>query len=92
MELTGDDQAPAQAGSRELSDGRLPVCTFPDRTRPRGPSAPDVDRLMTQLDVQCYLVPDGTRDRLNKSIMARLKAGISSGFRLETRFPSTTAS
>ena len=42
--------------------------------------------------VQRYLIPDGTRDRLNTSIMARLKAGISSGLRLDTRFPSTTAS
>ena len=42
--------------------------------------------------VQRYLISDGTRDRLNRSIMARLKAGISSGLRLDTRFPSTTAS
>lgn len=43
-------------------------------------------------NIQYYLVPDGTRDWPNTSIMARLKAGISSGWRLETRFPSITAS
>lgn len=33
VELAGDDEARALAGVSGLSDGRLPVCTFPDGTR-----------------------------------------------------------